>query len=392
MAKSTALVAFLLVVTTTILIHFFFLNENIPRSSSFSTKRSAKSICPAESSYNKEPLSILIWVNYPDGHVTDEYLSSCGQLNCHVTFDRRLINESAAVVFYANNIDTMDLLPKIRQPHQHFVLLLMEPPPEASKVAFKAVEKNFFTLTMSYRRDSDIFSPYGYFRLREKPLKTTRAVWRRIALSKSKILFWIANSCNTSSKREVYVQKLKQYMQVDAYGNCGNLKCQKANATYEKVHPCEQTLKKDYKFYLAFETSVCEDYVTEKVFNLLDSHLVPIVFKRSIAQPLLPKGSFIAADDFNDPKELADYLNYLNKNWEAYIQYYKWKGFYEVAPFPKGIHAGMCMLCAKLRTESCYRTIQPSKNAIDIKQWFVDRSKCVKDFGNILTRQNKGLF
>ncbi|KFD61985.1 hypothetical protein M514_05682 [Trichuris suis] len=386
MTKNAAIVAFSLFVTTTILIHISLLNERILRISNLIAKRSAKTVCPAESYYGKKPVLILMWVDYRDDHVTNEYLSSCRQLNCHVTFDRRLINESAAVIFYDNNIDTMDLSLKLRHPRQHFVLFLMEPP-QASKVAFKSFERHFYTLTMSYRRDSDIFSPYGYFRLRQKPLNTADAVWKGIALSKSKIIVSIGNSCNTSSKREVYVEKLKQYIKVDVYGKCGNLKCHKTKTAYGKEDPCEQMVKNKYKFYLAFEKSVCKDFVTEKVFNRFDSHLVPVVLKRSIAQPLLPRGSFIAADDFNDPKELADYLIYLNKNWEAYVQYYKWKDYYEVMPFPKGIHAGMCKLCAKLRRDSCSDTIQPSKSAADIRQWFIDRSECVKDFGSILTRQ-----
>lgn len=49
--------------------------------------------------------------------------------------------------------------------------------------------------------------------------------------------------------------------------------------------------------------------------------MVPVVLKRSIYEDILPRGSFIAADDFRSPRELADYLKYLLNNNTAYLRY-----------------------------------------------------------------------
>ena len=35
---------------------------------------------------------------------------------------------------------------------------------------------------------------------------------------------------------------------------------------------------KDYKFYLAFENSLCQDYITEKFFQAANAGVVPIVY------------------------------------------------------------------------------------------------------------------
>ena len=37
-------------------------------------------------------------------------------------------------------------------------------------------------------------------------------------------------------------------------------------------------LERDYKFYLAFENSICRDYVTEKFFKSMLYSTVPIVY------------------------------------------------------------------------------------------------------------------
>lgn len=49
--------------------------------------------------------------------------------------------------------------------------------------------------------------------------------------------------------------------------------------------------------------------------------MVPVVLKKSIYESILPAGSFIAADDFTSPRELAEYLQYLSNNDTAYLRY-----------------------------------------------------------------------
>ena len=58
-----------------------------------------------------------------------------------------------------------------------------------------------------------------------------------------------------------YVEELKQHLPVDVYGQCGSLKCPRSAPDH-----CSSLLKNKYKFYLAFENSLCKDYVTEKFF------------------------------------------------------------------------------------------------------------------------------
>ena len=88
-------------------------------------------------------------------------------------------------------------------------------------------------------------------------------------------------------------------------------------------------LIQDYKFYLAFENSLhCKDYITEKVFrNGFKMGAVPIVWgaAKQDYEAILPPGSYILVEDFATYDQLVQYLNYLDKNNAAYIQYFKWR-------------------------------------------------------------------
>ena len=60
--------------------------------------------------------------------------------------------------------------------------------------------------------------------------------------------------------------------QVTIYGSCGEpISCRSSNDR------CTQDIYSQFKFYLSFENSVCQDYVTEKLFNPLNKDIVPIV-------------------------------------------------------------------------------------------------------------------
>ncbi len=65
---------------------------------------------------------------------------------------------------------------------------------------------------------------------------------------------------------------MKNYMGVDIFGKCGKLKCGRENET-----ACYERMEREYRFYLSFENSVCDDYVTEKFWNILEKvNVIPV--------------------------------------------------------------------------------------------------------------------
>ena len=45
-----------------------------------------------------------------------------------------------------------------------------------------------------------------------------------------KNVLWIVSHCKTFSEREVYVEEMQKYIDIDIYGECGPLDCPKMNS------------------------------------------------------------------------------------------------------------------------------------------------------------------
>jgi alpha-1,3-fucosyltransferase len=85
---------------------------------------------------------------------------------------------------------------------------------------------------------------------------------------------------------------------------------------------------RNYKFYLSFENAMCEDYVTEKLWKVINHTVVPVVLGGANYSKIVPQKSVINALDFESPQKLAEYLQYLDKNATAYAEYFEWKLYF----------------------------------------------------------------
>ncbi|CAH1800818.1 unnamed protein product, partial [Owenia fusiformis] len=185
-----------------------------------------------------------------------------------------------------------------------------------------------FNWTWGYQRNCDIWEPYGYF-------NGTHAKYRNItidisdnkktieninfAANKSKLVFWAVSNCAPWSRRDVYVEKLNEYIPVDIFGECGEFRCKKNSQ-------CENDFYKPYKFYLAFENSICKDYITEKLWRcLVVWKVIPVVFGCDDYKTLLPDRSYIDVSTFSGPHKLAEYLKHLDLDDHKYNKYFQWR-------------------------------------------------------------------
>ena len=278
-------------------------------------------------------------------------------------------------------------------------MYLMESPLHDANFPYEKF-KNFFNWTMTYRRDSDFYSPYGWISPKtwdwhypsrdsipwdmymRNPLKaeissdfSLKAVHDQIGQkSKKKVTAaWLVSNCfvygYVNSEREKYVDELRKHLEVDIYGYCGFRKCPKNVKCYEHIAD-------NYMFYLSFENSLCTDYVTEKFFTPLTHNVVPVVLGEANYSQHAPPNSYINARDFSSPKALADYLKYLQSNTSAYKEYFEWKKYFEVfETFHRNLSLyqdrAMCQLCEALNEET-----QVTKIHGDINHWWRKEGDC----------------
>ena len=68
-------------------------------------------------------------------------------------------------------------------------------------------------------------------------------------------------------------QELKKHMPLDIYGDCfGGQKCSRDG------EQCCKDMETNYKFYLSFENSVCNEYITEKFWQILGKEIYKKIF------------------------------------------------------------------------------------------------------------------
>ena len=159
-----------------------------------------------------------------------------------------------------------------------------------------------------------------------RPLKYTTA---QKGNGERGLVMYIQSDCGTPSDRDAYVTELMKYVQVDSYGKCLHNK----DLPEKLVDPVTGMNSPDlldiigsYKFVLAFENAVCQDYITEKFWRSFEAGSVPIYKGSSSIKDWAPSNhSVIVVDDFDSPQKLGEYLKLLDANDEEYEKYLSYK-------------------------------------------------------------------
>lgn len=223
---------------------------------------------------------------------------NCTYTNCVVTPNRSLLGDLRkfdVIMFHGPELHRAPRSkdwPKNRAPHQKYVFASVE-----SSHYYPVCSPNldnFFNWTWTFRLDSD--ARWGYMLIKDSkntvigPNKIMH--WMKLEdmdpvseefkvqlRSKFKAAVWFVSNCNDKSGRKAYADKLQIQLQakynltLDVFGKCGTMKC----GGWNSQESCDKLIKENYYFYLAFENSLSEDYVTEKLLRALKFDSVPIV-------------------------------------------------------------------------------------------------------------------
>lgn len=318
---------------------------------------------------SQEEKLILIWSplfeNMNFLQIGKDSFKNCLETNCEITSDRTRLFESDAVLFHMRTLCMLDI-PRNRTPNQKWIFFTLESPPYSHFQGFNFMD-NMFNWTMTYRRDSDIFIPYG--RIIPKDARTENAtdlhlMWKK----KTKMTAWMVSHCSTDGNREKYITQLKKFIDVDTYGSCGLGTC-----PFNKTDRCIENFSNQYYFFLAFENAICDDYITEKLFRTLQYDMIPIVFGGGDYLSVAPPNSFINALEFQSPKHLASYMLKVSSNSTLFASYFKWRNKNYSNDTPNH-----CELCQKLHS----RDFKKHSAYSDINNWWVRKSHCKRWKGN----------
>ena len=241
--------------------------------------------------------------------------------SCEITRDPLRFEESQAVVFHAKDLPVKDGLAGLRSKspfvNQLWVYFNLESPINTRKVRKNEMLFNF---TITPMRNSDLYHPYGYHLKRAEGGAENTEVKR-----KTRFIAWCVSNCKVEFRNQ-YVRLMQKYTSVDVYGSCNALFGSKSVCRRGSIG-CNELLG-TYKFYLAYENSLCRDYNTEKYWGALHRGNVPIIMAGS-HDTLIPN-SYINVMDFETVKDLVKYLKFLDKNDDAYMKYFAWRKEYEL--------------------------------------------------------------
>lgn len=253
-----------------------------------------------QSDREKKPglLYILQWTDggrEPMSHWSSKQksliLNNCTFQNCYIVKNRDYFQDALnydAILFTPIGLSEHDL-PIVRSDNQLYVFVCVEP---AAYLPLDEKWNLFFNYTWTYRLDSDLVYPFFFITNRrgERIGPRINTHWRNVSgmqptrqnvinklNNKKSAAAWFVTRCVAMSTRAAYAhglnEALKKYnLSIDSYGPCGNFYCPKYNSTH-----CQNLVEKFYYFYLAFENSNCEDYVTEKLMTALMHYAVPVV-------------------------------------------------------------------------------------------------------------------
>lgn len=221
-------------------------------------------------------------------------------------------------------------------------LLPTEPRPKGQKwgsiqheppSSFTSPYSTEFNFSVTYSKISDVVVPYANI---VDLLPEDKWIKEPPFANRKNPVLWMVSHCETHSRREDYVAELKQHIPVDIIGLCGNVSI----CPHDDRHDCDFKLVSKYFFYLAFENSLCDDYITEKTFARLQNGIIPVVLGNGNYARDLPVGSYIDVKDFESPRLLADHLKQIMASEELYATYHAWRSRQKI------IHLNrLCEIC-----------------------------------------------
>lgn len=367
----------ILLVLLTFTVHFFF-HEKTALTNDFtiSTKHSTDA-----------SRLVLLWTDLfdqidwhqPSFFHPSTIITCLNRYACRFTRDRQRLSQSSVVGFHLYDLSRSEL-PQRQFENQTWLFITGESPVNfyyQNPSFLPYVLDQLFDLSFSYKPES----PLPIFASTVQPRSSfsdeeQRSNRHSLQLKeKNRPIVWFVSNCVTFSQREKYVEQLQKFISIDIYGQCGR------ECPDQPRRRCPVDLQK-YYFYLSFENSRCQSYITEKFWSIIthpQARLVPIVMgaEENDYARVAPNRSYIHVDQYPSPKALANYLHHLIAHPEEYLSYLQWRETMEIVPLTNGGWTNfLCPLCqiAHQRT-----SLSHPSSRLNFSTWFHPKHQCHRD-------------
>lgn len=200
---------------------------------------------------------------------------------CEITEDKGEANSADIIVYHAPTHQKMQIAQNTKKGAIHLMVCL-EQPKYAPLIEDVSYLKSHFDAMMTYSLQKtyhtiphlpatyyplELYSPFDVIQAPSRSFHQKNGFGTNVSVA-----VFTSNCGNAgATSRAEYIKELMKYIPIHSYGKCHN-NVQEPNIPYDPAIPAFNQRKakkisilKNYKFYLAFENSPVQDYVSEKV-------------------------------------------------------------------------------------------------------------------------------
>ncbi|CAF0958584.1 unnamed protein product [Rotaria sordida] len=304
----------------------------------------------------------------------DIFGNTCPYTNCEYTCNQKHEQDADVLLMHKRDLDSKKLETLKRNSEQIWLLWHDEPNEDSPNI-----NKYKFNWTITYRMSAEAsLAAYGITVVKNKPWSMEKFnSWINEQFNKRyNQAVWFVSNCKPQKRLKKF-RSLRQHYPIAAFGKCIPLnETVSLNADIQsktecnRKSNCETFQLTTSKFYLAFESQSCTDYITEKFWRTLSVGAIPIVSgpERENFARIAPPNSFIHVNDYSSDEELSKALNLIGTNRTLYGKYHVWRRYYDVYYQAKDVDPyRFCELCYRLNT---------NKQRIwyeNINDWFLEK-------------------
>lgn len=207
-------------------------------------------------------------------------------------------------------------------PKDKLILFLWEPPQILPQMYKKRITDLFSKI---YTWNDDLVDGVTYF-------KFYYPVWQQMlpelpSFAEKKLCTFVGTCLKSKRKGSLYEERKKAIRFFEAIGEEGfEFYGRNWDPSFYKSYrgPIADKIQtiKNYRFSICYEnSSTCNGYVTEKIFDCFAAGCVPIYWGAPNIEKFVPKNCFIDRRDFTNMEELYQFLKKMTEQeYEGYIQ------------------------------------------------------------------------